>query len=289
MEESPIRAGTWESVATLLPQVTWDVEVSRVLNPGGQQPVYVTSWFDGRSDSQAGIHVSYDQGDSWVSPVTGRPNPILDGTVLDNTPDPRYTVDAGEGFRLSEFKAFGIAYRPDNPNYVVIGTSAGLAMSDDAGRTWRFIDPTPTTPVSDVWGVNYQEASVNLGTGADFPLGIIDIIGDDGHLRSFDGGRTWGYGTGLRPPGGNGPRTFTEGPLGAFPVKAKGLGSIAVSPDESYVIFVVSSDEKTVAGNSGDDKVYESDDGGATWLELGNPDIQGRVPFLSDQRSHSRV
>ena len=275
----------WEAVLSHLPQVTWDVEVSPQINPGGHQPVYVTSWFDGRPDTGAGIQVSYDEGESWIRPVTGRPNPVLNGAVIDNTPDPRYFIDGADQYRLDEFKAFGIAVRPDNPNYVVIGTSAGLAISDDAGRTWQFIDPTPTTPVTDVWGVNYQRARVDLPNGVDFPLGIIDIVGDDGHLRSFDGGLTWGYGTGLKAAGGAGPRNFTAGPLGTFPDAAKGLASIAVSPDESYVIFVVASDERTVAGRAagrqGDDKLYESDDGGATWsAPLGNPDIQGRVPFV---------
>ena len=50
--------------------------------------------------------------------------------------------------------------------------------------SWQFIDPTPTDSATDVWGVNYQPMS------NDFPHGIIDIVGDDGHLRSFDGDKT---------------------------------------------------------------------------------------------------
>ena len=259
---------TWKSVTGYLPQVTWDVEVAPAVNAGDVQPVYVTSWFDGRVDTEAGIRVSYDQGASWVTPATARPNPILNGSLIDNTPDPRYTVAAADRFRIDEFKAFGIAVRPDKPEHVVVGTSAGVAISDDAGKTWEFIDPTPANPATDVWGVTYQKATNAL------PDGIIDIIGDDGHLRSFDGGQTWGYGV-------SGTQAdFTLGVSGTLPAKATGLASIAVSPDESYVIFVVASDENTAAGNSGNDKLYESDNGGATWTKLGNPDIQGRVPFV---------
>ena len=37
-----------------------------------------------------------------------------------------------------------------------------------------------------------------------------------------------------------------------------------------------------------DNNVYESDDGGANWANLGNPQRQGRIPFVvTNQRSNA--
>src|SRR5262249_50259262 len=124
-----------------------------------------------------------------------------------------------------------------------------------------FIDPTNTTGANnvragDIWSVVYQGAML-----PDFPDGIIHIFGDAGYQRSVDGGRTWSVPR--VPPGGT------------------GQGSLAISPDEPYVVFVVVANKTTVAGKIGNNKLYESDDEGQTWTELGNPKPQGRVPFVA--------
>jgi VCBS repeat-containing protein len=156
-----------------------------------------------------------------------------------------------------------------------------VALSDDAGRTWRFVDPT-TDPATDVWSVVYQGPwTINGATY--FPQGIIDIIGEFGELRSFDGGLTWGIGTGLpttfgaTAPAVNG---FTPGPS-ALPDEAKGIASVAVSPVEPYVLYAVSSGEDSTTTNGGDDLLYESVDGGRSWTKLSNPKKQGRVDYLT--------
>src|SRR5439155_1432102 len=91
---------------------------------------------------------------------------------------------------------------------VYVGTNCGLAISSDAGSSWRFVDPTPGDPADDVWDVTVHHN------------GVIDICGDDGHRRSTNGGTTWttAVGTGL----------------------ASGQCSIAASPTEAYVLFAVS-------------------------------------------------
>ena len=84
--------------------------------------------------------------------------------------------------------------------------------------------------------------------------GIIDVCGDDGHLRSTDGGTTW--------------TTATTQPL------QTGQCSIAASPDESYVLFAV-------VGLS----IFESDNGGQSWpVSYANPRAQGRIPFLATNK-----
>ena len=101
-------------------------------------------------------------------------------------------------------------------------------------------------PPTDVWDVVAQ-------TG-----GLVDVCGDDGHLRSTDGGVTWTADAGLGIPGGR--------------------CSIAASPDESYVLFVVASDNN----------VYETDNAGANWTNLGQNGGQGRIPFVvTNQRSNA--
>ena len=72
-----------------------------------------------------------------------------------------------------------------------------------------------------------------------------------GHQRSIDYGATW---TGL------------DGDIPG------GTCSIAASPDDPDVLFV------TVGTD-----IYESDDGGVTWVNLGTPDEarQGRIPFVA--------
>lgn len=80
--------------------------------------------------------------------------------------------------------------------------------------------------------------------------GIIDVCGDtDDHQRSTDSGATWTAG-------------------GAF---GAGRCSLAASPDENDVLFVFAADNN----------VYESDDAGGTWTNLGNPQLQGRIPFVA--------
>src|SRR5882724_2741111 len=142
--------------------------------------------------------------------------------------------------RRNEPSAFGIAI--DNVSgSVYIGTNCGLAASTDRGTTWTYVDPTPVDLADDIWSVIVHHG------------GIIDLCGDDGHRRSTDGGVTWtgATATGTALPGGR--------------------CSLAVSPDESYVLFAV-------AGLT----IYESDDGGGDWATtFANPSAQGRIPFVT--------
>ena len=210
------RGRTWFRLDGHLPVVTWDVEV----DPENSRKIYATSFYDGRVRSRAGINVSRDRGRTWRHPRSA-------------TPPTGFDCDPA---RRSEPSAFGIAIRPDAHRHVFVGTNCGLARSTNAGRTWTFIDPTPSTTAGDVWDVVAQRG------------GIVDVCGDDGHLRSTDNGTTW---------------TLGNLPFG-------GQCSIAASPAEPYVLFVV-------VGTA----LFESDDAGLTWTPLSNPFPQGRIPFLA--------
>jgi hypothetical protein len=231
------RGVTWSRLSNLVPSATWDVEV----NPGDPDTVYAATFYDGRTEPRSGIAVSHTAGILWSQPTTAVPIPGV------NT-GPGYTCDQT---RIDEPSAFGIAVRSDDPQWVFVGTNCGLAISNNAGDSWRFADPTPATPASDVWDVVAQ------------PGGIVDICGVDGHHRTTDGGNHW---------------------TGGSPTLPRGRCSIAVSPDEPDVLFVADDQPGPSQHN-----VYESDNAGQTWASLGKPYFAGqnkRLPFLTaNQRS----
>lgn len=160
------------------------------------------------------------------------------------TPPPGFCTEAAAP---DEPTAYGISIDPERPHEVYIATNCGLAISTDSGDTWQFVDTVPGGGADLVYDV-----VVHRG-GMLYP-GHIDVCGNEGHQRSDDGGATW-----------SAPSPDLPG----------GVCSIAVSPDESDVLFV------TVGAN-----IYESDDAGASWTMLGTPDSrrQGRVPFVSTNK-----
>ncbi len=218
---------TWARLVGHLPVVTWDVEV----DPGTPSRVYATSFFDGRVNTGAVVNVSLDGGVTWMRPAGASPPVGFCLTPQDQT----------------EPSGFGIAIDPANPANVYIGTSCGLAVSNDSGISWTYRDPTPPAgSATRIWDV--------LAVGDR----VVHVCGDDGHLRSDDAGVTWVAGSGL----------------------PSGRCSLAVSPDEPYVLLAVS-------GTT----IYESDNAdsptGATWIRTRtNLSPQGRIPFVhTNQRS----
>ena len=161
---------TWVHLPGHVPTATWAVKV----DPSNTKRVFATSFYDGRVKSQAGINVSSDGGTTWKRPASA-------------TPEPGFCANEA---RRNEPSAFDIAIDPDNPKNVYIGTNCGLAISKNSGVTWKFVDPTPEDKANNVWAVVVHHK------------GIIDICGDDGHLRSIDGGGVWIEPTGAPLPGG---------------------------------------------------------------------------------------
>lgn len=210
---------TWAHLPGHVPTATWDVAV----DPGNSNRVFATSFYDGKATTLAGISVSTDAGVTWSRPATATPPAAFNCVAT----------------RRAEPHAFGISFDPDDPNDVYIGTNCGLAVSNNLGATWNFIDPTPATTATDIWDVVVHDG------------GIIDVCGDDGHLRSTTGGASW--------------TTAAASPL------PNGLCSLAVSPDEPYVLFA------TVGPT-----VFESDDGGQSWpFSYAIPNGGGRIPFVA--------
>lgn len=218
---------TWARLDAHLPVVTWDVEI----DPGNVSRIYATSFFDGKTASRSGINRSTDGGATWTHPATA-------------DPPAGFCANAADAVELT---AFGIAVDPAVPANVFIGTSCGLAVSTDSGATWAYRDPTaPAGSATRVWDV--------LAHGG----GLLDVCGDDGHLRSTNGGTTWTAGSGL----------------------PSGRCSLAVSPDEAYVLLAVVGTTIYETTNAGSPA-------GATWVQTrSNPSPQGRIPFVAtNQRS----
>jgi uncharacterized repeat protein (TIGR01451 family) len=111
--------------------------------------------------------------------------------------------------RAAQPSGFGIALRPGTTE-VLVGTNCGIARSTDGGSHWVRFDPTSNAVLpNSVWDV------VALAGGQTY------ACGDDGLMFSSDG-QTWTTPANNRPPTAVG-----------------GFCSLAVSPEEPNVIFVV--------------------------------------------------
>jgi Ca2+-binding RTX toxin-like protein len=158
----------WQRLDRHLPTTMWDVEV----DPSNAQKVYATSLYDGLVNTQAGVNVSSDGGQTWTHPTL--------------TPAGTCPAIPASGYEPS---AFGIDIEPGATQNVYIGTNCGLAVSSNGGTSWTVIDPTPATPPSIVYDVVAHSG------------GTIDVCGDDGHLRSPNRGANWGTASAGIPSG----------------------------------------------------------------------------------------
>ena len=145
--------------------------------------------------------------------------------------------------------AFGIAYGPGNQD-VFVGTSCGLAISHNAGLTW-----THSTPAASVQSVVAH-------------AGIIDVFSPDGNHRSTDGGNSWSAA----------PATAPIPALRHRFMPNIAPHTLASSPYSANVQFITIYDER---GPKFGGKIYESDDGGASWTDLVGPNAtNGRPTFV---------
>ena len=155
---------TWARLDGHRPVVTWDVEV----DPSNSNRVYATSFYDGRATALSGINVSTDGGATWTHPATAVPPNGFCFFSEDET----------------ELTAFGIGIDPSDNSKVYIGTTCGLAISDDSGATWSY-----STPIAG--GVKIWDAVVS-SDGAN-----VETCGDDAHYTYDAVGDSWSAGSGL--------------------------------------------------------------------------------------------
>jgi len=156
----------------------------------------------------------------------------------------------------NRFEAYGISISPDVLTDIFVGTSCGLAISRDRGATWTHIDPNPDLTSPD------QKAVVSVVAhglaGQPGGAGLVDIYGPGGFRRSSNrvtGSTPFGSrGSGLPDPGTN-----------ALGISVQALSS---TPGDGNVLLLVPNL----------DGLFESDDGGNTWIELSRPTLDGPSP-----------
>jgi photosystem II stability/assembly factor-like uncharacterized protein len=180
-------------------------------------------------------------------------------------------------------------------------TDAGVALSDDAGASWRWVTQLATGPVLSVAfapdgallagvarqgvvrstdGVHWQAAhdlqanlAVALAIAGDGRLYLAGL--EDGLVVSSDGGLTWsdvrlGDEDGVAVFGLSTDARYAATSRGLFQWRASGWVCVSETP----VRAVASSDERVAAvGLAGE--VLRSADGGRTWLPTAAPSADG--------------
>ncbi|HBH96180.1 MAG TPA: hypothetical protein DDX89_00080 [Candidatus Omnitrophica bacterium] len=131
-------------------------------------------------------------------------------------------------------------FHPKNPNTVFVGSTQGLQVSRDRGKTWDLLAPSPP------WNQEYVSALYVAWEKPD----LMFAGTQSGAWQSEDGGKQWRKCDGV-----------SGGPISAYSVKAM------------IVSFLVLGEARFAATDQG---VYRSDDAGVTWT-LKNKGITGKV------------
>lgn len=242
--------------------------------PGGNAVVYAAS-------EQGGIFKSTNSGANWAHLNAHYPQLTWDVKVDPANANRLYATSFYDG---------------------KVNSQAGIEVSTDAGATWTHPatanppgsancsataqvepegfgigirpDATNNVFVGTNCGVAYSSDSgatwtfLNPGTpsrtwavlvepGGPTNQGIVNVCGDYGFRSSTNAGANWTAGAGL----------------------PAGRCSLAASPDEAYVLFAAASDNN----------IYESDNAGANWNNLGTPEPapQGRIPFVKTNKRNA--
>lgn len=207
---------TWEKLKTGLPKSKMG-KIGLTVSPQNTDVVYAAIETDRRT---GGVYKSTDKGSSWIK----QSNAVSGGTgphyyqELYASPhafdrlylmDVRIQVseDGGKTFRiLKEDKKHSdnhaIAFRANDPNYLLVGTDAGIYESFDLAENWRFIPNLPLTqyykvavnnqkPFYQIFGGTQDNGSHGGPSRTDNRHGIrnsdwFKTLGADGHQSATD-------------------------------------------------------------------------------------------------------
>ncbi|PHN03261.1 VPS10 domain-containing protein [Flavilitoribacter nigricans] len=208
----------WEKLSTGLPRSNMG-KIGLAISPQQPDVVYAVIELD---RTTGGLYRSSDRGASWekrssaVSGATGPhyyqelyASPHQEGRLylMDNRV--QVSDDGGRSFsRLSESGKHSdnhaLAFRPDDPDYLLIGTDGGLYESFDLADNWRFIDNMPITqyykvavddaePFYHVYGGTQDNGSHGGPSRTDTEHGIRNAdwyktLGADGHQSATEPG-----------------------------------------------------------------------------------------------------
>jgi hypothetical protein len=215
------QGATWSKIETFIPSAAWDVKV----DPSNDSRVYATSFFDGRLNSQAGISISNDAGNTWTAVNLVR-NDRLNCQIA---------------LAKNQPSGWQISINPNTPNVVFVGTSCGLARSTNSGVSWTFIDPSPADAAEQIFAVVAHDRQT------------VDVIGSNGFFRSTDNGATWS--AAVVPPGPisgqSGPGvSLAVSPRESYVLLAETRSSNIFESDDGGATWPTSVTLPTIGGNS---------------------------------------
>ena len=169
---------TWRQLTEGLPEDMMG-KTGVAVSPQNPDVVYATIELDNRT---GGFWRSADGGESWekmneyLSGGTGPhyyqelfASPHHFDRVYQMDATMRMTEDGGKTFVPVDHETkhgdhHAMAFRPDDPNYLIIGTDGGVYESFDLLKTWRFVANMPITQFYKV-AVDYDEPFYNIYGG----------------------------------------------------------------------------------------------------------------------------
>ncbi|PPK85087.1 photosystem II stability/assembly factor-like uncharacterized protein [Neolewinella xylanilytica] len=209
---------TWEKLTSGLPDANKG-KIGIAISPQNPDVVYAAVTLE---RTTGGLYRSENQGASWTkmsNTVSGGTGPhyyqelyasphAFDRLYLMNV---RVLVsdDGGSNFReLKEERKHSdnhaLVFREDDPDYLLIGTDAGLYESFDLAENWRFIDNMPITqyykvalddrePFYHIFGGTQDNGSTGGPSRTDSEAGILNgdwykTLGADGHQSATEPG-----------------------------------------------------------------------------------------------------
>ncbi|MCI5043842.1 MAG: hypothetical protein MRY72_04015 [Aquisalinus sp.] len=285
---------TWTELKTGLPEGNMG-KIGLAMSTHNPDRLYAAIELDRR---EGGIWMSEDRGASWakqsdaVSGGTGPhyyqelyANPHKEGQIYLMSNNTQISDDHGKTFRFINNESkhvddHALAFRPDDPDYVLIGSDGGLYESYQNGDTWRFIDNLPVTqfykvavddaePFYTVYGGTQDNNSQGGPSRTLTQNGIRNsdwfiTLGGDGHQSAIEPGNPnimyaqWQQGNLVRVDRTTGERVYVK------PHAAPG------EPYERWnwdaPIFVSQHDPKRLYFSS--QRVWRSDDRGDSWTAI---------------------
>ena len=285
---------TWRELTEGLPEGNLG-KIGLAISPQDPDVIYATIEEANRT---GGFWRSQDGGETWektneyLSSATGPhyyqelfASPHYEGHVYQMDAMLHMTMDAGDTFiplphETKHGDHHALAFRADDPDYLLIGTDGGVYESFDLGTTWRFIANLPVTQFYKV-AVDYDEPFYNIygGTQDNNSQGgpsrtmnnsgiqnsdwFVTMFGD-GHQSAVDPNNPdiiyaqWQQGNLTRFDRRTGERVYIkpQARKGEAPDRYNWDSPILISPHDSKRLFF------------GTQRVWMSDDYGDSWQPI---------------------
>ncbi len=285
---------TWEKLKKGLPEGPLG-KIGLAVSPHDPDVLYAAIETNRRTGA---VYRSTDRGSSWekrseaVSGATGPhyyqelyASPHAEGRIY--LVDVRLQVsdDGGKTFRRVEEKDkhsdnHAIAFRGDDPNYLLVGTDGGIYESFDLAKTWRFVANLPVTqfykvavddasPFYSVYGGTQDNSTQGGPSRTDSVNGITNsdwfvTLFADGYQPATEPGNPdilyseWQQGNLVRVDRATGERVYIQPQpeVGDPPERFNWDAPILVSPHSPKRLYYASQ------------RVWRSDDRGDSWRAL---------------------